>query len=175
MADGVTLAEAEALGLALGDELGATDAEALAEGETEGLGLTDGLGLTLGLADGLAEGEALGVTEALGLADGEAEALGLTNGDGLGVEPGAGSKADRLFCGPGVVRIIKSFGLLSVSSPLPINSSSPPASILVGVEEELAFLSRLWPALGLAVVVASESVAAPIPNLSTKVESLWRR
>jgi len=74
-ADGLTLADAEPLGLveALGDTLADTDPE----------GETDADGLTLGLSDPLGLTLALGLTDGLSLLLGETEADGLTLDDSL--------------------------------------------------------------------------------------------
>lgn len=64
---------------------------------------------------------------------------------------------------------MKSFVLLSVSSPLPPLTSAPEV-MLSAVDPEFAFLSALWPAVGfVAKGGVSESTAAPKPSLSTTV------
>lgn len=73
------------------------------------------------------------------------------------------------------MRVTKSAPLLSVSSPLPPDSSAPPMSILAPVERLLAFRSMLVPASGDVVALVSLSRAVPIPTLSTSSLSASRK
>ncbi|KKQ07486.1 MAG: hypothetical protein US28_C0027G0006 [Candidatus Daviesbacteria bacterium GW2011_GWA1_36_8] len=114
----------------------------------------------------MAEGVAVGVGCAVGEAEGVAVgvALGVAVGEGVA----SGSMSDWEFWGWGTSLTTKSSPLLFVSSALPMFISTP-EDILCGVEEEFAFLSRLWPDEGVAAAVVSVSKAVPKPTLSTRV------
>lgn len=167
-------------GLGVGDGEGLGLGVGLGDGEGEGIGLGDGVGV--GVLDGVGEGDNVGVGESVGIG----VFVGVTVGVLLGVIAGAllgamvgaldgvggiagGSISDAVFCGCGVFRTTKSFALLSVSSPLPANSSAPPTVIVVEVDVENAFLSILLFVTKAGASVVSLSIANPIPTLSTTV------
>lgn len=94
LADGLRLAEKDALGDKLRLKLEEGDSEAEDEGDTELLMLEDGLSDPLAEADGLVE--ALVLADGDVLADGESEALDEDEGERLGDDEALG---DRLADG----------------------------------------------------------------------------
>src|SRR3989344_5713983 len=144
-------------------------------GTGNGVGELDGLGATVGSIVGSAVG--VGVGSSVGVGSAVGEAVGSTVGSGLGVGVGSprGSKEELLFCGLvpwAVVLYTKSASLLSLSSPFPRNSSSPPSAIEILVEETSALRSMLRLLAGEVVVAVSTSVASPIPILSINASVL---
>lgn len=151
-ADGLALADA--LGLAEGEALGKAEGEALgeADGDWDGSGLGDPDGSALGEADGEAEGDSLGDADGLGLIEGAGEAVGV-------------SADEDAFWGSETNLKIKSFVLLSVSSPLPPLTSAPEV-MLSAVEAEFAFLSALPLASGAVKDVPSPNGFATVPKVT---------
>jgi hypothetical protein len=174
--------EGAIVGEVSGDDVGWGVGEGCTVGEGSGVddGSTvgEGCGVFDGCIDGEETGDEVGSGVELGSIDGEGIIDG--SGDGWGVMEGsvevegdgsiiAGSSNDWLFCGWEKDLVIKSLKLLSVSSPLPENSSLPPVSIESLLETLLAFLSILLPVAftgGLDVGVVSLSLAVPQPTLS---------
>ena len=149
-------------------------------GVGEGVGTGDGDGSNVGLGEGLGDGVDEGVGDGSnvdvgeGVTSGVGDGLGSGVGDGVGSNVGVGvgvdttgSKSESFLCGSGPSRSTKSFKLLFVSHPLPNISSTPPEAMVSAVELSSAFRSILIPAAGTPLLLASLSVAVPIPTLST--------
>ncbi len=126
-----------------------------------GVGERVGEGVVVG--DG--ERVGVGVAEGVGLAEGSVVGVGETDGEGDGLVS-AGSREEREFCGCGVLLLTKSEELLSVSSPFPPNSSTPPGPIDVASEDEFAFLSTLELAVGAIRDVPSPKVVPGVPKVT---------
>lgn len=124
-----------------------------------------GLGVSVGVFVGVSVGVVVGVCVGVSVGD----SLGVMAGVSDGVGAGGGSIDERLFCGSASVRNTKSFVLLSVSSPLPSNSSAPPTPSVVLVEVGEAFRSMLPLDEGVATGSVSKSAAFPMPTLSSNV------
>ena len=98
------------------------------------------VGVTVGVSVGVDVGVVVGVSEGVEVT----VVVGVSVDVGgmvvvfVGVCVGTGSREDAEFCGCGTLLSTKSFALLSVSSPLPLNSSIPPLPIVDDVEEEFA-------------------------------------
>lgn len=142
------------------------------------LGGAGGVGVAVGVMVGAIVG--MGVVVGVGVAVGAGVivGVGVEVGVGIGVDVGVavgvgmatvGSIVEVAFWGFEISRILKSEALLSVSSPLPSNSSTPPLCIDVGVDVDLALRSILPPADGVAADAVSNSVAVPSPTLSMMV------
>lgn len=138
------------------------------------------VGVMVGAIVGVAVGRAVGVGAVVGVAVGVGVmvGVGVEVGVGLGVDVGVavgvgvamlGSIVEVAFWGFEISRTLKSEALLSVSSPLPSSSSTPPLCIDIGVDVDLALRSILPPADGVAADTVSNSVAVPSPTLSMMV------
>ena len=139
------------------------------------------VGVSVSVLVGKSVGVSVGVSVTVGVLPGVKVSVGVAVSGGVnvtvlaGVSVGVevatmGSGMLDEFCGCDIVRETKSTLLLSVSSPLPKNSSAPPIAIVAEVEVGFALRSMLLLAEGfVAKALPSGSVPPPNATLSTSV------